>query len=152
MTDGATGRVKHRLLRVGEPGSDGLVVPTGRPGIARIEVADTYWTRLRGMLGRRELPAGLLFVPGGSVHGVGMTRRLEVAMLVPVDEAADRTDRTAGPFRVARTAVLVPFGLVGSRRGVRCVLEAPVGSFERWGLVEGSVVTFDPPAPELAQP
>lgn len=125
-------RVKHRVLRVGDAG---VVVPG-------VEVADTYWTRLRGMLARSEPPPGLLLVPGGSVHGVGMTRSLDVAMLAPLEGA----DRVAGPFRVVRVAVLAPFGLVGSRRGVRCVLEAPVGSFAAWGLVEGSLVALEQPA------
>lgn len=138
MTGDGTDRLKHRVLRVGEPGATGPGAGAPVPGI---EVADTYGTRLRGMLARRELPTGLLFVPGGSVHGVGMTVRLDVAMLAPLDEASDRT---AGPFRVVKVAVLAPFGLVGSRRGVRSVLEAPVGSFARWGLVEGSVVAFEP--------
>lgn len=107
-----------------------------------IEVADTYLSRLRGMLGRRELPAGLLFVPGGGVHGVGMTRSLDVAMLVPLEGAAGGV----GPYRVARTAVLRPFGLVNARPGVRAVLEAPVGSLDAWGVVEGATVTFAEPA------
>lgn len=155
MTGASTDRGRFRVLRVGDAGapgppSGGPVPGTAVPGtevpgieVPGIEVADSYLTRLRGMLFRSELPAGLLFVPGGSVHGVGMTRRLDVAMLVPVDEASDRV---AGPFRVAKVAVLAPFGLVGSRRGVRCVLEAAVGSFARWGLVEGSVVSFEVPA------
>lgn len=151
MTGASTDRARFRVLRVGDAGAAGP--PSGTPSrgvevpgveVAGVEVADSYLTRLRGMLFRSELPAGLLFVPGGSVHGVGMTRRLDVAMLVPVDDASDRV---AGPFRVAKVAVLAPFGLVGSRRGVRCVLEAPVGSFARWGLVEGSVVSFEAPDP-----
>lgn len=144
MTGESTDRTRSRVLRVGDAGGAGP--PSGDvrgAEVPGVEVADSYLTRLRGMLFRSELPAALLFVPGGSVHGVGMTRRLDVAMLVPVDGASDRV---AGPFRVAKVAVLVPFGLVGSRRGVRCVLEAPVGSFARWGLVEGSVVSFEAPA------
>lgn len=98
-------------------------------------VAETYWTRLRGMLGRRPLPPALLLRPSGSVHGMGMREPLDVAMLAP--------DGT-----VLATRVLRPRGLVNAPRGTRDVLEAPVGSFERWGLREGSVVTLgDVPAP-----
>lgn len=108
--------------------------------VAGVIVADTYWKRLRGMLGRRPLPAGLLLVPGGSVHGIGMTTRLDVAFLAPLDA---RSDKVSGPHRVVRTAVLRPLGLLGSRRGVRAVLEAPAGSFTRWGVAAGSVLTFE---------
>lgn len=141
MTGESTDLAGFRVLRVGDAGPSG---PPSGATVPGIEVAGTYWTRLRGMLFRSEPPAGLLFVPGGSVHGVGMTRRLDVAMLAPVDGSSDRV---AGPFRVVKVAVLAPFGLVGSRRGVRCVLEAPVGSFARWGLVEGSTVSFEAPQP-----
>ena len=105
--------------------------------VAEIELADTYLRRLRGMLWRRSLPAGLLLLPGGSVHGVGMTRSLDVALLVPDGEGRRRA---LGSHRVARTALLRPFGLVTSARGVRSVLEAPVGSFASWGLAAGSAV------------
>lgn len=140
----ATDRVKHRTLRVRGPGGPPAVAGAGpavrEDDVAVVEVADTYLTRLRGMLARRTLPQGLLLLPGGSVHGVGMTRRLEVAMLAPHDGAEPGT----GPYRVVRTAVLLPFGLLASRRGVRAVLEAPVGSFERWGVVPGATVSFVP--------
>lgn len=111
--------------------------------MARVEVADTYLRRLRGMLLRRRLPAALLLVPGGSVHGLGMTVALDVALLAPASGQGRRD--VVGGHDVVRTAVLHPFGLVPARRGVRSVVEAPVGSFARWGLRAGSRV-------ELRQP
>lgn len=102
-----------------------------------VEVADTYWRRLRGMLGRRRLPEALLLTPGNSVHGMGMLVPLDVAQLVPVP------GRPAGSYRVLRTTVLRPLGLVASRRGVRAVLEAPAGSFDRWGLAAGGEIRLD---------
>jgi uncharacterized membrane protein (UPF0127 family) len=110
--------------------------------VAAAEPADTYWQRLRGMLGRRALPDALVLAPGGSVHGWGMRVPLDVALLVP-DEGADRR---RGPFRVVRTAVLRPGGLVGSARGVRAVLESPQGRFDRWDLAPGSTVHVVPSA------
>lgn len=98
--------------------------------VTDVLVADTYWTRLRGMLGRRPLPPALLLRPSGSVHGMGMREPLDVAMLAP--------DGT-----VLATRVLRPRGLVTAPRGTRDVLEAPVGSFARWGVREGSAVTVD---------
>lgn len=107
--------------------------------VADVLVADTYGLRARGMLARRPLPEALLLVPGGSVHGVGMTASLDVAMLSPID--GGRT-QVLGAHRVVRTALLRPFGLVGPRRGVRSTLEAPAGSFARWGLTTASAVAF----------
>jgi uncharacterized membrane protein (UPF0127 family) len=104
-------------------GSERLVVD----GVQRaaLLLADTPVARLRGMLGRRTLPAALLLRPGNSVHGVGMLVRLDVALL-------DEDDR------VVHVLVLRPFGLTRPRRRVRSVLEAPHGSFARWGLSTGS--------------
>ena len=49
----------------------------------RAEVADSFWARLRGLLGRAELPAGdgLVLVPAGSVHCLGMAFPIDVLHL-----------------------------------------------------------------------
>lgn len=95
--------------------------------VAHLTLADTWVQRARGMLWRRRLPEAMWFVGEPSVHGVGMTRSLDVAQL----------DATGGVLAVH---VLRPFGLVAPRRGVVDVLEAPRGSFSRWGLHPGSRV------------
>ncbi|GIG19394.1 hypothetical protein Cch01nite_01180 [Cellulomonas chitinilytica] len=97
--------------------------------VAPVVVADSYLARLRGMLGRRPLPPALLLVPARSVHGVGMREPLDVAA---IDAAGSVLD----------VRVLRPFGLTPTIRGGTQVLEAPVGSFGRWGLAVGSVVTL----------
>lgn len=106
--------------------SDQLLVDGRR--VAAVEVADTWARRARGMLWRRALPEALWLAPESSVHGVGMTQPLDVALL---DERG----------AVRATLVLRPFGLTRPRRDVVAVLEAPLGSFARWGLVTGSTVT-----------
>lgn len=88
-------------------------------------VAGSYLTRLRGLLGTRGTSGALLLSPCNGVHGVGMVYSLDVALL---DQ----------DWTVRHTAVLRPFGLVPPRRGVRLVLEAQRGAFERWGLTTGS--------------
>ncbi|WP_380164497.1 hypothetical protein [Jannaschia sp. R86511] len=112
----------------------------GGRDVSDVLLADTYWRRLRGMLGRRTLPPALLLHPGGSVHGMGMTRSLDVAVLVP----RDRPDRgrvpVDAPMRVAKLAVLRPFALVTGVRGACATLEAPVGGFAGWGLSVGDEV------------
>lgn len=106
------------------PGRAHRLVVGGRD-VASAELADTYLRRLRGLLGRRRLPEALLLTPCSSVHGLGMLRSVEVALL-----AEDGT--------VLGTRVLRPFAVTAPRRDVTAVLEAPLGSFERWGLVVGS--------------
>ena len=95
--------------------------------VADVWVADTWATRARGMLARRPLPPAMWFVGEPSVHGVGMLQALDVAH---VDSSGT----------VLAVHVLRPFGLVGPRKGAVDVLEAPRGSFARWGLVPGSRV------------
>lgn len=95
--------------------------------LAPVLVADTYWSRLRGMLARAPLPPALLLRPSSSVHGLGMRLPLDVATL--------RADGT-----VLTVRVLKPFGLMPPVRGAVEVLEAPAGSFDQWGLVVGSRV------------
>lgn len=93
----------------------------------RIEVAATFARRFRGLMFRRRLPAGLLLTPERSVHGMWMRVPLDVAAL-----AADG--------EVLETAVLRPWRATRSVPDARHVLEAPLGSFARWGLAPGSVV------------
>lgn len=51
----------------------------------RVMLADTWWTRLRGMMGRPEPRAGegMLLVPCRSVHMYWMKYPLDVAFLAP---------------------------------------------------------------------
>lgn len=95
--------------------------------VAQVVVADSYGRRLRGMLGRRPLPAALILDPANSVHGIGMRESLDVAVL----------DREGSVLDVT---VLRPLRLTRTVKHGRRVLEAPVGSFSRWGLGPGSRV------------
>lgn len=108
-------------------GSERLLVD-GRE-VARLLLADTAPARLRGMLLRRPLPPALLLSPASSVHGLGMVETLEVALL----------DRDMCVRHLLR---LRPCGMTRPRRQIRSVLEAPVGSFEQWGLRVGSQVAI----------
>ncbi|GAB4084438.1 hypothetical protein GCM10028784_10680 [Myceligenerans cantabricum] len=102
------------------------LVVNGSP-VAEAEVADTALGRARGLLFRRELPEALILRPCSSVHGAWMRERLDVALLSREGE-------------VLHAQVLRPWGFSAVRRGVKEVLEAPAGSFERWGLGAGSRV------------
>ena len=100
---------------------------------SEVVVADTPLRRLRGMLGRRPLPPALILRPTSSVHGIGMREALDIAVL--------DTDGV-----VLTIAVLRPMRATAPVRRGKQVLEAPVGSFARWGLERGSRVTVSDPA------
>ena len=114
----------------------------GRP-VADVRIAATYAQRLRGLLGTDASSAPLLLSPANSVHGWGMRYALDIAQL-----SGDRPLEPSGPagsggwLTVVRVASLRPGGLVGPRRGVKHVLEAPGGTFTKWELTPGSRVAL----------
>ena len=57
----------------------------GTPVAERVQIADTWWTRLRGMMGRPEPSEdeGLLLDPCRAVHMYWMNYPLDVAFLDP---------------------------------------------------------------------
>jgi uncharacterized membrane protein (UPF0127 family) len=103
-----------------------IVAADGRVVCERCAVADRFWTRLRGLMGRRELPAGegMLFRPGGSVHMFFMHIPLDVVFL-------DRELRVVGV-----AADLQPWRMAG-RRGARLTLELAAGEAARRGIATG---------------
>jgi uncharacterized membrane protein (UPF0127 family) len=89
----------------------------------RVVVADSYWTRLRGLLGRRELGPGegLLLRPASSVHTAFMRFPIDVVFLD--DE-----------LRVLDVVEAVPPWRVKAKRGARAVLELGAGEAARQGI------------------
>jgi uncharacterized membrane protein (UPF0127 family) len=92
--------------------------------LASLEVADTFRSRLKGLLGRDELDGALLLRPARAVHTVGMRFTIDVAYC-DSDLVVLRT-HTLPPHRVGRPV-----------RRACCVVEAEAGAFERWGLAVG---------------
>ncbi len=101
----------------------------GRVVCERCVVADRPLTRLRGLLGRSELPAGegLLLRPSPSVHTWFMRFPIDVVFL----------DDELGVLRVRRN--MRPWRMAG-QRGARAVLELAAGEAERRGLDAGDRV------------
>jgi uncharacterized protein len=98
----------------------------GRVVCERCTVADGPLTRLRGLMGRRELPAGdgLLLRPTPSIH--------TWFMRFPIDAV----------FLDARLQVLavregMPAWRAAGRRGARAVLELAAGEASRRGIEPG---------------
>jgi hypothetical protein len=92
----------------------------------RCVLADTALTRMRGLLGRRELPSGegILLNPASSVHMAFMRFPIDAVFL----------DRDMRVVKVASD--LRPWRLAGSK-GAKSVLEIPAGEARRRGLSVG---------------
>ena len=96
----------------------------------RCLLAETPLARLRGLLGRSDLPAGegLLLRPAGSIHTAFMRFPIDAVFL-------DRADRVP---KVAHE--LAPWRMAGCR-GARAVLELPAGEAAKRGLRAGHSLT-----------
>ena len=92
----------------------------------RCVLADTALARMRGLLGRRELPSGegILLKPASSVHMAFMRFPIDAVFL----------DRDLRVVKVASD--LQPWRAAGSRRA-KAVLEIPAGEAARRGLSVG---------------
>ncbi len=92
----------------------------------RCLLAETALTRMRGLLGRRELPngEGILLKPASSVHMAFMRFPIDAIFL----------DRDMRVTKVASD--LRPWRAAGSR-GAKAVLELPAGEAKRRGLTAG---------------
>ena len=99
----------------------------------RLRVAETHWTRLKGLLGTAALETGegLWIRPCRQVHMIGMRYPVDVAFLD--DE-----------HRVVRAIAGLPPGRISPRvPAATSVLELPKGTLERVGLAEGARVDIE---------
>ena len=87
----------------------------------RAELADNYWTRFVGLMGRRELPSGtgLVLKPGGGIHMWFMRIPLDVVHV-------DKRDRVTHVLRGIKPWRFGPL-FVGSKLAI----ELPVGARRR---------------------
>ena len=100
----------------------------------RLRVADTHWTRLRGLLGTADLPAGdgLWIRPCRQVHMFGMRYAIDVVFLDDARRVVGLTESLA-PWRVSPMV-----------KAATSVLELPPGTIARNGLREGQRITIEP--------
>lgn len=84
----------------------------------RAELADNYWTRFVGLMGRRELPSGtgLVLKPGGGIHMWFMRIPLDVVHV-------DKRDRVTHVLRGIKPWRFGPL-FVGSKLAI----ELPAGA------------------------
>jgi len=99
---------------------------------SKIGVADSWWTRFRGLLGRPALAAGegLLLLDCGAVHTVGMRHPIDVAFL----DADGTVVRSIGRLR--------PWRLGHGGPGAVHALELPPGRLAETGTGPGTRLTW----------
>lgn len=92
--------------------------------LATLEIADSWQTRLKGVLGRHDIDGALLIKPAFSVHTIGLGFEIDVAYC-------------DGDLVVVDIVTMVPNRVGWPRIKSRQVIEAPKGSFERWSVSVG---------------
>ena len=101
-----------------------------------VECADRFFTRLRGLLGRTDLPEGhgLLLSPCGAIHCSGMKFSIDAVFL---------SGGKDGEFQVLRVAEHLAPGARAAHKGAKHVLELTAGRAEARGLREGQRIAMD---------
>lgn len=99
----------------------------------RIAIADKFWDRFRGLLGRPGLEEGegLLISPCWSIHCFGMKFAIDAIFL---DE----------DFRVVSIHPDMKSGAMASNRKARCVLELKAGEAARHNIQVGEHLIIEP--------
>jgi uncharacterized membrane protein (UPF0127 family) len=97
---------------------------------AHVKIARTFSSRLVGLLSRSALPAdeGLLLVPGGSVHTLGMRFAIDIVFL------------DAQLVVLGVVAHMRPWRFAWAPRSTCYVLELPAGRARAAGLDRGEAI------------
>ena len=113
----------------------------GRVVAESVTVADSTGRRLRGLLGKKDLPSGqgVLLRPAWSIHTAFMRFPIDVVFL-DADQIVVKIVPNLGPFHTA------------SCRGAREVVELRAGECERRGLALGDRVAWAARAADEAAP
>jgi uncharacterized protein len=117
-------------------------VEKGRPIATRVVRADTFWSRLVGLLGRRDLASdeGLWIEPCDSVHTFFMRFPIDVAF-VDGRGVVIRCVEQLRPWRATRLYA-----------GARACVELAAGTLAAFGLHEGSRLALAAPFPSKPSP
>jgi uncharacterized membrane protein (UPF0127 family) len=102
----------------------------------RAEVADTFWRRGKGLIGRRELAegSGLVIQPCGSIHMFFMSIPLDVLHI----DKHGRVVRVLHGIKPWRLGPIVPSS--------KWVIELPEGTAQRTSTGLGDVIALVSPA------
>ena len=93
--------------------------------------ADSFLSRLHGLIGVKELPEGdgLLIIPANQVHTNFMSIPIDILYLDDDYRVID-FDESMKPYRFGRM-----------RRGAHCVLELPAGAVQSYGVQKGDMLS-----------
>jgi uncharacterized membrane protein (UPF0127 family) len=92
--------------------------------LASVEIAGDHRARAKGLLGRDDVEGALLLRPARSVHSFGMRFPIDVAFC-------------DAELRVLEVIALRPRRVTLPRWRACAVVEAELGSFDRWGVRVG---------------
>ena len=98
--------------------------------VAEVEIARTFATRSKGLLGRDGVRTGLILRPASSVHTFGMRFAIDVAYV-------------ARDGRVLAVATMPPQRLGLPRLRSRWILETEADRLTAWGIRPGSRLTVN---------
>ena len=98
----------------------------------QITIADTFLTRLIGLMGRKRLDAGcgLLIKPSSGIHTIGMRFAIDVVALNKNMVVLKLWPR------------VVPFRMTGINLRIHSMLELPPGQIEHSGIQVGDQLEF----------
>lgn len=110
------------------------LVSDGRPLFQQVEIADTLWTRFKGLQLRKNLQsnAGILLVPGNCIHMFFMRFPIDAIFL----DADNRIMKIA--------ADLKPWRSMAVAKGAHSILEVGAGRAEEEGLSVGDKLQIIP--------
>ena len=99
----------------------------------RVEVCDSLWGRLRGLLGKKSLKpdSGVWIVPANAVHTIGMLFSFDLVLI-------DKNFKVVGLRELVR-----PFRITLPERGAESVLELPAHSIFRSRTQIGDQLQID---------
>lgn len=118
-----------KTLQISNPAHGVIVCP-------RCSLADRFWTRGRGLLGRKslEVDEGILLVPGTSIHMFGMKFSIDVIFLTQDHRVTDfAPDIAPGKAHVAR----------GQAGKPHSALEVAPGTIKRTGVRIGDQLVLE---------
>jgi uncharacterized protein len=124
----AGGRARGKDLVSRLPVNGQVMLVVDGLAVAPLTVAVDPAARRRGLIGQTKVDGALLLPGVRAVHTIAMRLVIDVAYLDPGGAVVEITRMRR--WRIGR-----------QRREAAAVLEAAAGSFERWGLHVGSVVS-----------
>jgi uncharacterized protein len=111
----------------------------------RLEVADAFWTRFMGLMGRPGLDPGAgMWLPGNGIHMMFMRFSVDAIFLGKPDPSREG----ARPVVSVHPGLRAWTGLVPLVRGAAGVLELPVGTIAGSETAVGDHVALESANPE----